>query len=169
MVPEDAPEVIDVDWGDFGPPSTLGLISHGIYVPNAELVDLQMKQEYLEQLKSFEGESIIICSPHFNQQGSKLEGNQTQRQNAITWNSHTVMVIDIESEGRDINPPHLEAKINQASFNRQRDYWATKSNLLKQIVKQSAGQHHPGYGEGLIEVQDVVLRHARGEIISIAD
>ncbi|KAA6391369.1 MAG: hypothetical protein EZS28_013104 [Streblomastix strix] len=50
MVPEDAPEVFDVNWGDFGPPSTLGLISHGICVPNAELVDLQMKQEYLYQL-----------------------------------------------------------------------------------------------------------------------
>ncbi|KAA6375320.1 MAG: hypothetical protein EZS28_029150, partial [Streblomastix strix] len=40
----------------------------------------------------------------------------------IARNSHTVMEIDMESEGRDINPPPLEAKINQASFNRQKEY-----------------------------------------------
>jgi hypothetical protein len=79
------------------------------------------------------------------------------------------MEIDMESEGRDINPPPLEAKINQASFNRQRDYWATKSYLLKYIGKPGAGRHYPGYGEGQIEVQEVILRHARGETISIAD
>ncbi|KAA6366953.1 MAG: hypothetical protein EZS28_037520, partial [Streblomastix strix] len=79
------------------------------------------------------------------------------------------MEIDIESEGRDINPPPLEAKINLTSFNRQRDYWATKSYLLKYIGKPGAGRHHPGYGEGQIEVQEVLQRHARGETISIAD
>ncbi|KAA6359022.1 MAG: hypothetical protein EZS28_045452 [Streblomastix strix] len=79
------------------------------------------------------------------QQGADSEGNQTKRQNSIARNSYT------------------------ASFNRQRDYWATKSYLLKYIGKPGAGQHHPGYGEGQIEVQEVILKHARGEIISIAD
>ncbi|KAA6323546.1 MAG: hypothetical protein EZS28_054302, partial [Streblomastix strix] len=79
------------------------------------------------------------------------------------------MEIDIESEGRVINPPPLEAKINQTSFNRQRDYWATKSYLLKYIGKPGAGRHHPGYGEGQIEVQEVLQRHARGETVSIGD
>ncbi|KAA6366027.1 MAG: hypothetical protein EZS28_038446, partial [Streblomastix strix] len=109
----------------------------------------------------------VIQNPQ--QQGADSEGSQTQRQNTIARNSHTVMEIDMESEGRDINPPPLEAKINQASLNRYRDHWATKSYLLKYIGKPGAGQHHPGYGEGQIEVQEVILRHARGETISIAD
>ncbi|KAA6363803.1 MAG: hypothetical protein EZS28_040670, partial [Streblomastix strix] len=79
------------------------------------------------------------------------------------------MEIDIESEGRDINPPPLEAKINQPSFNRQRDNWVTKSYLLKYFGKSGAGRHHPGYGDGQIEVQEVLQRHARGETIQIAD
>ncbi|KAA6380143.1 MAG: hypothetical protein EZS28_024330 [Streblomastix strix] len=33
----------------------------------------------------------------------------------------------------------------------------------------SSGHHHPGYGKGQIEVQKVILRHARGETITIAD
>ncbi|KAA6337904.1 MAG: hypothetical protein EZS28_052748, partial [Streblomastix strix] len=101
--------------------------------------------------------------------GADSEGSQTQRRNTITRNSNTVMEIDIESKGRDINPPPLEAKINQTSFNRQRDYWATKSYLLKYIGKPGAGRHHPGYGDVQIEVQEVLQRHARGETISIAD
>ncbi|KAA6362344.1 MAG: hypothetical protein EZS28_042130 [Streblomastix strix] len=92
-----------------------------------------------------------------------------QRQNTTARNSHTVMKIDMESEGRYINPPPLEAKINQASFNRQRDYWASKSYHLMYIWKPGAGQHHLGYGEGQIEVQEVILRQSRGEFISIAD
>ncbi|KAA6355393.1 MAG: hypothetical protein EZS28_049080, partial [Streblomastix strix] len=103
------------------------------------------------------------------QQGADSEGSQTQRQNTITNNSHTVMEIDMKSERRDINHPPPEAKINQASFNRQKDYWATKSNLLKYIGKPGANQHHPGYGERQIEVQEAILRHIRGETISIAD
>ncbi|KAA6371542.1 MAG: hypothetical protein EZS28_032932 [Streblomastix strix] len=79
------------------------------------------------------------------------------------------MEIDMESEGRDINPPHLEAKINQASFNGQRDYWATKSYFLKYIIKPGTSQHYPGYGKGQIEVPEVIQRHAICETISIAD
>ncbi|KAA6357026.1 MAG: hypothetical protein EZS28_047447, partial [Streblomastix strix] len=44
------------------------------------------------------------------QQGVDLEGNQTQRQNTMARNSHIEMEIDMVSEGRDINPPPLEAK-----------------------------------------------------------
>ncbi|KAA6361390.1 MAG: hypothetical protein EZS28_043083, partial [Streblomastix strix] len=109
----------------------------------------------------------VIQNPQ--QQGADSEGSQTQRQNTIARNYHTVMEIDMESDGRDINPPPLEAKIVQASINRQRDYWAIKSYLLKYIGKPGAGRHHPGYGEGQIEVQEVILRHARGETISITD
>ncbi|KAA6404047.1 MAG: hypothetical protein EZS28_000425 [Streblomastix strix] len=111
---------------------------------------------------------ILPIIQNSQQQGTDSEGNQTQRQNTIARNSHTVMEIDMESEGRDINPPPLEAKINQASFKRQRDYWATNSYLLKYIGKPGASQHHPGYGERQIVVQEVILRHARGETISIA-
>ncbi|KAA6388485.1 MAG: hypothetical protein EZS28_015992 [Streblomastix strix] len=50
------------------------------------------------------------------------EDSQTQKQNTTARNSHTVMEIDMESEGRDITPPPLEAKINQASFNRLKNY-----------------------------------------------
>ncbi|KAA6397977.1 MAG: hypothetical protein EZS28_006503 [Streblomastix strix] len=57
------------------------------------------------------------------QTGSDSETNRTQRQNTIARNIHTVMEIDMESEGRDINPPPLEAKINQGSFNGQKKYW----------------------------------------------
>ncbi|KAA6355297.1 MAG: hypothetical protein EZS28_049176, partial [Streblomastix strix] len=46
---------------------------------------------------------------NLHQQRSDSEGIQTQRQNTITRNSHTVMEINMESEGRDINPPPLEA------------------------------------------------------------
>ncbi|KAA6340024.1 MAG: hypothetical protein EZS28_052565, partial [Streblomastix strix] len=63
----------------------------------------------------------------------------------------------------------LEAKINQDSFNRCSDNWATKSYLLKYIGKPDAGQHHPRYGEGQIEEQEAILRHARGETFLIAD
>ncbi|KAA6384576.1 MAG: hypothetical protein EZS28_019898 [Streblomastix strix] len=84
----------------------------------------------------------IVQNPQ--QQGADSEGNQTQFQNTVASNSHTVIKIDMESEGRYINPPPLEAKINQASFNRQRDYWATKLYLIKYVSKPGAGQHHPG-------------------------
>ncbi|KAA6363262.1 MAG: hypothetical protein EZS28_041211, partial [Streblomastix strix] len=97
--------------------------------------------------------TTITIIPEQRQQGADSEGSQTKRQNTITRNSNTVMEFDMESEGRDINPPPLEAKINQASFNRQIDYWTTKQYLLKQIGKPCAGQYHPGYGEGQIEVQ----------------
>ncbi|KAA6359265.1 MAG: hypothetical protein EZS28_045207, partial [Streblomastix strix] len=63
----------------------------------------------------------------------------------------------------------LEAKINHVSLNRQRDYQATKSYLLKYIDKPGAGYHHSGYGEGQIEVQELILRQARGETVSIAN
>ncbi|KAA6357310.1 MAG: hypothetical protein EZS28_047163 [Streblomastix strix] len=123
----------------------------------------------LSQTRQQQIAPILPVIQNLQQQGADSEGSQTQRQNTIARNSHTVMEIDIESEGRDINPPPLEAKINQVSFNRQRDYWATKSYLLKYIGKPGAGRHHPGYGEGQIEVQQVLQRHARGETISIAD
>ncbi|KAA6382975.1 MAG: hypothetical protein EZS28_021496, partial [Streblomastix strix] len=113
--------------------------------------------------------SILPIIQNLQQQGANSEGIQTQTQNIITRNSYIMMMIDMESEGRDINPPPLEAKINRASFIRQRDYWAKKSYLLNYIGKPCAGIHHPGYGEGQIEVQEVILRHGRGEIISIVD
>ncbi|KAA6385852.1 MAG: hypothetical protein EZS28_018621, partial [Streblomastix strix] len=78
-----------------------------------------------------------------NQQRAESEGNQTQRQNITARNSHYMMEIDMESEGRDINPTPLEAKINHASFIRQIDYWATKSYILKYFGKPGAGRHHP--------------------------
>ncbi|KAA6404239.1 MAG: hypothetical protein EZS28_000226 [Streblomastix strix] len=101
--------------------------------------------------------------------GADSEGNQTQKHNIIARNSHTVMEIDMESEGRDINPPPLKVKINQASFSRQRYYLTTKSYLLKYIGKPGAGYHHLSYQEGQTEVEIIILRHARGETISIAD
>ncbi|KAA6393491.1 MAG: hypothetical protein EZS28_010984 [Streblomastix strix] len=79
------------------------------------------------------------------------------------------MEIDMESEGHDINPSPLEAKINQASFHRQRYNLATKSYLLRYISILGTGLHHPGYGEGQIEVQEVILRYASGETISITE
>ncbi|KAA6374458.1 MAG: hypothetical protein EZS28_030014 [Streblomastix strix] len=95
-----------------------------------------------------------------SQQGADSEGNQTQRQNSTTRNYHYVMEIDMESKGRDINPTPLEAKINHASFIGQREYWATKSYLLKYFDKRGAGQHQPGYEERQIEEHEVILRHA---------
>ncbi|KAA6357940.1 MAG: hypothetical protein EZS28_046533, partial [Streblomastix strix] len=56
---------------------------------------------------------------NIQQQGFDSERNQTQRQNTIARSSLTVMKIDMESEKNDINPPPLEAKINQASFIKQ--------------------------------------------------
>ncbi|KAA6388261.1 MAG: hypothetical protein EZS28_016213 [Streblomastix strix] len=109
----------------------------------------------------------VIQNPQ--QQGADSEGSQTQRQNIMARNFHTVMENDMESVGRDMNPPPLEAKINQPTFNRQRDYWARKSYLLKYIGKAGAGQHLLGYGDGQIEVQEVILRQARGDTISIVD
>ncbi|KAA6375927.1 MAG: hypothetical protein EZS28_028543, partial [Streblomastix strix] len=46
---------------------------------------------------------------------------------------------------------------------------ATKSYLLKSFGKQSAGQHHLGFGYGQNDEQEVILRYARGKTISIAD
>ncbi|KAA6396922.1 MAG: hypothetical protein EZS28_007550 [Streblomastix strix] len=43
------------------------------------------------------------------------------------------------------------------------------SSLSLYIGKPGAGRHHPGYGEGQIEVQEVILRHARGDKVSISD
>ncbi|KAA6385559.1 MAG: hypothetical protein EZS28_018911 [Streblomastix strix] len=87
----------------------------------------------------------------------------------MTKNSHILMEIDIDQEGRDINPPQLKAKINQALFNRKNDFGVMKSYLLKYISKQDASQHHLGYRERQIEVQEEILRHAKGEIISTTD
>ncbi|KAA6396716.1 MAG: hypothetical protein EZS28_007753 [Streblomastix strix] len=129
---------------------------------NSGLPDLSVNRQ--QQITS-----TIFIIQNTQQQGADSEGSQTQRQNTIARNSHTLMEIDIESERRDINTPTLEAKINQPSFNRQRDYWATKSYLLKFIGKPGACRHHPGYGEGQMEVQEVLQRHTRGETISIAD
>ncbi|KAA6393334.1 MAG: hypothetical protein EZS28_011138 [Streblomastix strix] len=129
---------------------------------NSGLPDLSVNR--LQQIAP-----IIPIIQNSQQQGADSEDSQTQRRNTIARNSNTVMEIDIESEGREINHTPLEAKINRTSFNRQRDYWATKSYLLKYTGKPGAGRHHPRYGEGLIEVQEVLQRHARGETISIAD
>ncbi|KAA6379588.1 MAG: hypothetical protein EZS28_024886 [Streblomastix strix] len=109
----------------------------------------------------------VIQNPQ--QQEADSEGNHTQRQNIIVRNSHAVMDIVMESERQDINLPSIEKKINQAHFNRQRVYWATKSRLLKYIGKRSAGQHHPGYREGQTKELEEILRHARGGTISISD
>ncbi|KAA6401066.1 MAG: hypothetical protein EZS28_003405 [Streblomastix strix] len=114
----------------------------------------------------------IIPEQRSIQQYSKranAEGDQTKRQITFTRNTHIVMEIEMQSEGRDINPPPLETKINQTPFYQQRDYWATKSYLLKYIGQPGAGLYYPGYGEGQIDVQDVILRHTRGETISIAE
>ncbi|KAA6356342.1 MAG: hypothetical protein EZS28_048132 [Streblomastix strix] len=130
--------------------------------PNLVLPDLSLNRQ--QQIAP-----ILPVTLNTQQQGAESEGVQTHRQNTIARNSPAVMEIDMESEGRDINPPPLEPKTNLATFNRKRDYEATKLYLLKHISKPGAGQHHPGYGEGQIEVQEVILRHARGETISIAD
>ncbi|KAA6399043.1 MAG: hypothetical protein EZS28_005424 [Streblomastix strix] len=128
-------------------PSQRSAVLTPAQITNNLLLRINTKSEYQTQ------QSQISQTPS-QQQGTDSEGNQTQRQNTISRNSHTVMEIDMESEGRDINPPPLLAKINQASINRQRDYWATKSYLLKYIGKPCAGQHHPGRGQGRIEVQE---------------
>ncbi|KAA6386411.1 MAG: hypothetical protein EZS28_018058, partial [Streblomastix strix] len=44
-----------------------------------------------------------------------------------------------------------------------------EDKLFKYISKPGAGKHQFGYGEGQIEIQEVILRHARGETISNAD
>ncbi|KAA6363581.1 MAG: hypothetical protein EZS28_040892 [Streblomastix strix] len=134
---------------------------------HANLATMQ-RQIGIQQLTS--GQNVANVQGNLNgQQGADSEGSQTQRQNTMARNFHTVIDIDMKSVGRDMNSPPLEAKINLASFNRQRDYWASKSYVLKYIGKPGAGQHLLGYGEGQIEVQEVIPRHTRGETISIAD
>ncbi|KAA6394423.1 MAG: hypothetical protein EZS28_010047 [Streblomastix strix] len=63
----------------------------------------------------------------------------------------------------------LKQKSATPPLNRQRDYWATKSYLLKYIQKPGTSQRYPEYGIKQIEAQDVILRHGRGETISIAN
>ncbi|KAA6373302.1 MAG: hypothetical protein EZS28_031172 [Streblomastix strix] len=111
----------------------------------------------------------LLRNKYVEYAGIESEGRQTQGQNTITKNFHTVMEIDIESEGRFIYHPRLQAKIYQSSFNRQRDFWTMKSYRLKYIGKPGAGQHHPGYEKRNIEVLEVIIRHARDETISIQD
>ncbi|KAA6377801.1 MAG: hypothetical protein EZS28_026672 [Streblomastix strix] len=113
--------------------------------------------------------SILPIIQNPKQYGSDSESNQIQKQNTIARNFHTVMEIDKESDGHDINLSPLDAKINQALFNRQRDYWATKSYVLKYTSKPRTGQHHSGYEEGRNDVRKVILKHEKGEIVSIAD
>ncbi|KAA6393089.1 MAG: hypothetical protein EZS28_011385 [Streblomastix strix] len=88
--------------------------------PNPVLLELSLNRQ--QQITSI---PLIIQNPQ--QQGCDTDSIQTHRQITMAKNSHIVMKIDMESEGLDINPPQLEAKIKQASFNRLRDYWAMKS------------------------------------------
>ncbi|KAA6399219.1 MAG: hypothetical protein EZS28_005254 [Streblomastix strix] len=98
MVPEDAPEVFDINWGDLGPPSTLGLISHGICVPNAELVDLQEKQQYLYQLD-------------MKAQIAQISQQQVNKSRNISHFSNSLQMVPEDS------PDNIKSSLKQSSSN----------------------------------------------------
>ncbi|KAA6358513.1 MAG: hypothetical protein EZS28_045960 [Streblomastix strix] len=98
--------------------------------------------------------TLIIVSSQRQSSGSEnnLSSNQTPKQS----NFGSLMDIVPQSRGHEINSSLLEVKINQASFNRQRDLQATKSYLSKYIGKQETSLHHYRYRAGEIEGQEVI-------------
>ncbi|KAA6358454.1 MAG: hypothetical protein EZS28_046019, partial [Streblomastix strix] len=68
-----------------------------------------------------------------------------------------------------VDPPELSINMNQQQFNGHRDFWAQRSYTLRYIGLRANGEHHRGFGEGLLNVSIFIQRHTRHEHLTVND
>ncbi|KAA6357809.1 MAG: hypothetical protein EZS28_046664, partial [Streblomastix strix] len=59
--------------------------------------------------------------------------------------------------------------MSQQQFNAHRDFWAQRSYTLRYISLRANGEHHKGFGEGLLNVSIFIQKHARHEHLTVND
>ncbi|KAA6366794.1 MAG: hypothetical protein EZS28_037680 [Streblomastix strix] len=84
------------------------------------------------------------------------------------WNRVSLQRTD-QSQFTPIDPPELTINMTQQQFNAHRDFWAQRSYALRYIGLKSNGQHHRGFGEGLLNVNAFIWRHAIYEYLTISE
>ncbi|KAA6399423.1 MAG: hypothetical protein EZS28_005052 [Streblomastix strix] len=62
-----------------------------------------------------------------------------------------------------IDPPELFINIIQQQFRVDKDFWAQRSYTLRQVGSRSSGEHHKGFGDGLVKVNLFNQKHTRHE------
>ncbi|KAA6383714.1 MAG: hypothetical protein EZS28_020761 [Streblomastix strix] len=59
--------------------------------------------------------------------------------------------------------------MTQQQFNAHRDFWSQRSCTLRYIGLRANGEHHRGFGEGLLNVSIFIYRHANHEYLTVND
>ncbi|KAA6403545.1 MAG: hypothetical protein EZS28_000935 [Streblomastix strix] len=114
--------------------------------------------------------------------GSRTEKCQWKI-NRFTWNSpykdNFIRLIAIQEQKENIknrlesltpvDPPELTINMNEQQFNAHRDFWAQRSYSLRYLSLKASGEHHRGFGDGLLNVSALIQRHTRHEYLTIND
>ncbi|KAA6388111.1 MAG: hypothetical protein EZS28_016358, partial [Streblomastix strix] len=81
------------------------------------------------------------------------------------WNRKSLQRTD-QSPFTPIDPPELTINMTQQQFNAHRDFWAHRSYALNYLGLRSNGEHHRGFGQGLLNMSVFIRRHARHEYLT---
>ncbi|KAA6354272.1 MAG: hypothetical protein EZS28_050201, partial [Streblomastix strix] len=104
----------------------------------------------------------LIDSP-----GTALSRRIAQDQQPF-WNRERLQRTD-QSQFTPVDPPELTINMTQQQFNAHRDFWAQRSYALRYVGLRANGEHHRGFGEGLLNVSVFIQRHARHEYLTISE
>ncbi|KAA6376087.1 MAG: hypothetical protein EZS28_028385 [Streblomastix strix] len=85
-----------------------------------------------------------------------------------SWNNEIPQRTD-QSLFTLVDPPKLSINMILQQFNAHRDFCTQRSYALRYIGLRSNGEHHRGFGEGLLNVSIFIQRHARHEYLSISE
>ncbi|KAA6391068.1 MAG: hypothetical protein EZS28_013402 [Streblomastix strix] len=99
--------------------------------------------------------------------GTALSRRIAQDQQPL-WNRESLQITD-QNQFTPIDPPELTINMTQQQFNGHRDFWAHRSYALRYVGLRANGEHHRGFGEGLLNVIVFIQRHARHEYLTISE
>ncbi|KAA6387834.1 MAG: hypothetical protein EZS28_016640 [Streblomastix strix] len=110
---------------------------------------------------------IYIHGKLIDSPGSALTRRTSQDQQPL-WNRESLQRTD-QSQFTPIDPPELIINMTQQQFNAHRDFRALRSYTLRCIGLMPNGEHHRGFGQGLLNVSALIERHVRHEYPMVDD
>ncbi|KAA6335835.1 MAG: hypothetical protein EZS28_052928, partial [Streblomastix strix] len=84
------------------------------------------------------------------------------------WNKEIPQRTD-QSLFTQVDLPELTINTSQQQFNAHRDFQAQRSYTLRYVGLKANGEHHKGFGEGLLNVSIFIQRHAKHEHLTVND
>ncbi|KAA6402494.1 MAG: hypothetical protein EZS28_001975 [Streblomastix strix] len=121
----------------------------------------------VQQQQSQARELVYVNERLLDSPGTALTKRITQDLQP-SWNKKIPYRTD-QSLFTPVDPPELTINMSQQQLNAYRDLQAQRSYTLRYIGLRSNGEHHKGFGEGLLNVSVFIQRHGRHEYLTISE